>query len=62
LGDASIGTGFDAAVFDISVNDAVFYSQPLANLTSAAAFFTDDLLQVSLGTGLNDVQLGLSRR
>jgi hypothetical protein len=54
LGDDSIGTGLDTAMFDVSVNGAVVYSQTMTDLS---AFFSHDLFEVPLRAGLNDVQL-----
>jgi hypothetical protein len=60
LSSDALGTGFDSALFTISLNGGVFDSQPFTNLASAEAFFSNSLIDVPLLAGLNNVQIGFS--
>ena len=57
LNSASLGNGFDSAVFDIDVNGNVFDTKSFNSLASAQTFFSNDLIDVSLSSGANDVEL-----
>jgi hypothetical protein len=57
LSNDALGTGFDSALFQILVNGVVTDSQSFTNLTSAEAFFSNNLIGVPLLDGLNTVQL-----
>jgi hypothetical protein len=60
LSSDALGTGFDSALFTISLNSAVFESQSFTNLVSAEAFFSNNLIGVPLLAGLNSVQIAFS--
>ena len=55
-----IRSGFDSALFTISVNSAVIDSQSFTDLASAEAFFSNNLVGVPLSAGLNSVQIAFS--
>ena len=57
LGNTSLGNGFDSATFQIPLNGNLVDSQSFTDLASAEAFFSNNLIDVSLGAGLNDIQL-----
>jgi hypothetical protein len=57
LNNASLGKGFDSAAFQISLNGNVVYNQSFIDLAFAQAFFSNDLLNIQLANGLNDVSL-----
>jgi hypothetical protein len=57
LSDNSLGTGFDSALFEISLNGTIVDSESFTDLASADAFFDNNLINVDLGTGPNDVQI-----
>jgi hypothetical protein len=60
LSSDAVGTGFDSALFTISLNSAVIDSQSFTNLASAEAFFSNNLINVPLLAGLNSVLIGFS--
>ncbi len=55
--DASLGNGFDSAAFQIILNGIVVDSQSFTDLASAQAFFSHNLIAISLAAGPDDVQL-----
>ncbi len=57
LGDMSLGNGFDSATFQITSNGNIVDSQSFTDLASAEAFFSNNLIDFSLGAGFDDVQL-----
>jgi hypothetical protein len=57
LSSSSLGTGFDTALFEISVNGSVVDTQLFRDLTSAEAFFSNDLINVPLPDGPNVIQV-----
>jgi hypothetical protein len=58
LSNASLGNGFDSALFQIFDNGNLFQSQPFNDLASAQAFFSNNnLIFFQFGAGLNDIQL-----
>ena len=57
LSNDSLGIGFDSALFTISLNSAVIDSQSFADLASAEAFFSNNLIGVPLLDGPSSVQL-----
>jgi hypothetical protein len=57
LGDASLGNGFDNAQFQIYSNGALLFSQSFDSLAAADAFFSNDLLDLQVGAGLDNIQL-----
>ena len=59
LGANSVGTGFVSATFEILSNGNVVESKSFTNLAAANAFFSNDLIKVSLSSGRN-IQLGLT--
>jgi len=56
----ALGKGFDSALFQISLNGAVFDSQSFTDLASAEAFFSNHLINVPLLAGPNSVLIGFS--
>jgi hypothetical protein len=60
LSNDALGTGFDSALFQILLNNAVIDSQSFSDLTSAEAFFSNNLIGVPLLNGVNTVQLQFS--
>jgi hypothetical protein len=61
LSHFSLGSGFDSALFQVLLNGSVFESQTFSNLASAEAFFSpSNLIDISLGAGLNNIQLALN--
>ena len=58
LGNFSFGSGFESALFQISLNGAIFESQTFADLAAAQAFFNlNNLIDISLAAGLNNIEL-----
>ena len=53
LDNNSLGKGFDSATFQISANGTVFDNQVFTDLASAQAFFSDNLINLTLLAGLN---------
>jgi hypothetical protein len=60
LSSDALGIGFDGALFTISLNSIVVDSQSFADLASAEAFFSNNLIGVPLLAGLNNVQIAFS--
>jgi hypothetical protein len=60
LGSASLGKGFDSALFQIFDNGNLMVSQSFADLASAKAFFFNKLIDIQLGAGLNNIQLAFN--
>jgi hypothetical protein len=60
LSSDALGSGFDSALFQILVNSAVIDSQSFTDLSSAEAFFSNNLIGVPLLNGANSVQLQFS--
>ena len=56
LSNDALGTGFDSAVFTISLNSIVIDSQSFTDLASAETFFSNHLIGVPLFAGPNNVQ------
>jgi hypothetical protein len=52
--------GFDSATFQISANGAVLDNQMFTDLASAQAFFSNNLINITLLVGLNIIQLSLN--
>jgi hypothetical protein len=57
LSNDALGIGFDSALFEISLNGAVFDSESFTDLASAEAFFSNNLIGVPLLASPNSVQL-----
>ena len=57
LGNSSIGAGFDSATFSIFSNGSLLDSHSFDDLASAQAFFSNNLLFLSINAGLNDIQM-----
>jgi hypothetical protein len=57
LSSDALGTGFDSALFTISLDNGVIDSQSFTDLASAEAFFSNNLIGVPLLAGPNSVQL-----
>jgi hypothetical protein len=60
LSSDALGIGFDTALFEILLNGIVFDSHSFADLASAEAFFSNNLIGVPLLNGANSVQLQFS--
>ena len=60
LSSNALGIGFDSALFQISLNGLVIDSQSFADLASAEAFFSNNLIGVPLLAGLNSIQMNFS--
>src|SRR5258708_39915796 len=60
LSKDALGKGFDSALFTISLNSVGFLSQPFADLASAEAFFSNNLIGVPLLAGFNNIQIAFS--
>src|SRR5258708_24977818 len=60
LSKDALGKGFDSALFTISLNSVGFLSQPFADLASAEAFFSNNLIGVPLLAGFNSVQIAFN--
>jgi hypothetical protein len=56
----ALGTGFDNALFQISLNGLVIETQSFTDLASAEAFFSNNLVNVPLLADLNNIQIGFS--
>jgi hypothetical protein len=57
----ALGKGFDSALFTISLNSVDFLSRSFADLASAEAFFSNNLIGVPLLAGINNsVQIAFS--
>ena len=57
LSNTSLGNGFDNAIFKILLNSNVVVDQTFNDLSSAEAFFTNNIFTFQLGAGPNDLQL-----
>jgi hypothetical protein len=61
ISNTSRGAGFDSATFQVSDNGNVIVSDAFANLASAQAYFSNNnLINIMLAGGLNNVQLALN--
>jgi hypothetical protein len=60
LNNSAVGAGFDSAVFKIILNGNIFESQTFTNLALAEAFFSNNLINIPLAAGLNNIQLSLN--
>jgi hypothetical protein len=60
LSNDVLGTGFDSALFQISLNSLVIDSESFTDLASAEAFFSNNLINVPLLAGLNGIQINFS--
>ena len=58
----SLGKGFDSATFQISENGTVLESHLFTDLASAQAFFSDNLINLTLLAGLNIIQLSFNEK
>jgi hypothetical protein len=52
--------GFDSATFQISENGSVVENKVFTDLASAQAFFSDNLINLTLLVGLNIIQLSFN--
>jgi len=57
LSNASLGNGFDTALFQIVLNSNVVETHTFNDLASAEAYFTNNFFFFQLAAGLNDLQL-----
>jgi hypothetical protein len=62
LDNKSLGKGFDSATFQITENGTVLENHLFTDLASAQAFFSDNLINLTLLTGLNIIQLSFNER
>jgi hypothetical protein len=53
----ALGTGFDGALFEVSLNGNVVDSQSFTDLTSAESFFSNNLIDVPLVAGQDFIQI-----
>ena len=61
LSSDALGKGFDSALFTISLNSVGFLSRSFADLASAEAFFSNNLIGVPLlADHINSVQIAFS--
>jgi hypothetical protein len=62
LSNDALGKSFDSALFTISlnINSLVIDSRSFADLASAEAFFSNNLINVPLLAGPNNVQIAFS--
>ena len=60
LSSDALGSGFDSALFQISLNSVVIDTQSFTDLASAEAFFSNNLIGVPLLAGPNSVQIAFS--
>jgi len=60
LDNKSLGKGFDSATFQISENGTVLENKLFTDLASAQAFFSDNLINITLSAGHNNIQLSLN--
>jgi hypothetical protein len=61
IDNASLGAGFDSATFQVFDNGKMIVSDSFTNLASAQAFFSNNnLINIVLAGGLNNVQLALN--
>jgi hypothetical protein len=60
LGSSFLGTGFDDALFQLSVNGNLLVNQSFFDLAAAQHYFSTDWIGLSLGTGLNQIELAFS--
>ena len=57
LGENALGNGFDSASFQILQGGNVIYSRSFSDLAGADAFFSNDLIDVSLGTSPDNIEI-----
>ena len=57
IDNTSLGTGFDSAEFQIILNGSLFDDQSFASLAVAQAFFSNNLIDIPTGGGLNNIQV-----
>jgi hypothetical protein len=60
LDNKSLGKGFDSATFQITENGTVLENKLFTDLASAQAFFSDNLINLTLLAGLNIIQLSFN--
>jgi hypothetical protein len=60
LDSNSLGKGFDSATFQISANGTIFDNQVFTDLASAQAFFSNNIINVTLLAGLNIIKLSFN--
>ena len=60
LDNKSLGKGFDSATFQITENGTVLENHLFTDLASAQAFFSDNLINLTLLAGLNIIQLSFN--
>jgi len=57
ISNNALGTGFDSAQFKILLNGSVVDIQSFASLSVAQAFFSNNLIDIPTGSGLNNIQI-----
>jgi len=60
LDSKSLGKGFDSATFQITENGTIVENKVFTDLASAQAFFSDNLINLTLLAGLNIIQLSFN--
>ena len=60
LDNKSLGKGFDSATFQINENGTVLENHLFTDLASAQAFFSENLINLTLLAGLNIIQLSFN--
>jgi len=60
LDNKSLGKGFNSATFQISENGTVLENKLFTDLASAQAFFSDNVINLTLLAGLNIIQLSFN--
>ena len=60
LDSKSLGKGFDSAIFQITENGTIVENKVFTDLASAQAFFSDNLINLTLLAGLNIIQLSFN--
>jgi hypothetical protein len=60
LDNTALGKGFDSAAFQLSLNGSILESQTFSDLASAQAFFSNNLFDILLVAGPNNVQLSFN--
>ena len=60
LDNNSLGKGFDSAAFQLSENGTVLENKLFTDLASAEVFFSNNLINITLLAGLNNIQLSFN--
>jgi hypothetical protein len=60
LSSTAWGSGFESAVFQLSLNGNLLVNQSFFDLASAQAYFSNDLTNIALGAGPNAIELAFT--